>query len=85
MGERSHAIFKYTYLIHLVHPETEDILETLAEANHFDIAHAAFTAALACKSNATIQLRQKSRVVRTGRTGDYDPVSKTVTLLGMEE
>lgn len=68
MGSRSRAIFDYSYQVLMVDRETGDIVERLAEADHFDVAKAAFTAALGVRTRAVIELRNGARVVQTAET-----------------
>lgn len=68
MASRSRSVFDLNYLIHHIDPVTEDIIETLAAADHFDVAKAAFDAVLKTRTRATIQLRQKARIIMTEKS-----------------
>ncbi|EBV3599978.1 hypothetical protein BO068_005183 [Escherichia coli] len=81
MGPRSRAVFPYSFQIHVVDPKTEDIIETIGEMNNFAVAHAAFNAAAQIRTHSTVQLREKTMILWTVRTGAYDSVTRTVAEL----
>lgn len=62
------SLWNYNYLVYVVDDE-DNIIESLAAANHFDVADAAFKAAKPTRTNAILQMRNGGRVVKTERTG----------------
>lgn len=80
MGIRSRAIFDWNYYVHKV-DEKGDILETVAQADHFDVALAAFEAAMRVSSWSRLELRFKARVMRQGRTGAWSRETETCEVL----
>jgi len=80
MGPRSRAIHETNFEVYTVDDDGR-ILETLATANHFDVAKAAFRAALGIRSNSLIRLRNGARVMYEARTGSKDHESRTIAVL----
>lgn len=64
--------FAFNWQVYRLTKEGGEIEEVVALADHFDVASAAFEAAIRAKSHAVLQLRNCSRVVRTAATGAYD-------------
>lgn len=64
MGIRSRTIFDMNYLVHLV-DEKDNIIETIAAADHFSVANAAFAEAPKHITHGRIQMRNKARIVKT--------------------
>lgn len=60
----------YSYSVLHVRPETEDIVEVLAEMNNATVANAAFDTARHIRTQAVIQLRNGARIMRTEWTAD---------------
>jgi hypothetical protein len=80
MGPRSRAIHEWLHAVHVVN-EAGDVVETLALADNFDIADAAWQAALHTRSWSTIELRNKGRVMKRARTGGYDMTTRCMDRL----
>lgn len=80
MAVRATRTVEWQYQVHLVDSRGE-IIETVAQALGFEIGVAALTAAARTYDNATIEFRQRARVIRTIRTGGYDHATKTIAVL----
>lgn len=80
MGIRTRAIHDFNYQIHVLDKRGE-IFETLAMANNFDVAKAAFEASLSSRTWSTIEFRNGGRIVEQATTGGYDTETKTVPIL----
>jgi hypothetical protein len=80
MAVRAARTVDWQYQVHLV-DANGDILETVALTLGFATGVAAFEAAGRTYSNATIEFRQRARVLRTMRTGLYDHSTKTIAVL----
>jgi hypothetical protein len=78
MGPMSRALHRYNYQIHVVTPDTHDIIKTEAELNNWMAAYAAFNALVGERTMSTIQLREGGRIVWTARTGLYDSATGKV-------
>jgi len=61
------SLWDYNFLIYVV-DEEDNIIESIAAANHFDVADAAFKAAKATRTAAILQMRNGGRVMKTERT-----------------
>lgn len=57
------------------------VLETLAKANNFNVAKAAFEAALNERAWSTIELCNGGRILEQADTGGYDTETKTIPVL----
>lgn len=80
MGIRSNAIHEFNYCVYTV-SAGGDIIETLAMADNFSVAEAAFEASFLARPQSTIELRNKGRVITTVKTGAYCSETKTVEIL----
>lgn len=79
MGVRTHAIHEFNYQIHVI--DKGEIFETLAMANNFEVAKAAFEASLQTRTWSVIEFRNGGRVVEQATTGGYDTETKIVPIL----
>lgn len=61
--------------------EKNNILEVLACCDTFAIGYAAYKAAVERRTSALVQLREKSRIVWTAKTGFYDHKTDKVELI----
>lgn len=73
----SRRIHDWNYTVYAV-DEAGDILEVMAHANNFNVAHAAFNAARYERSWSLIQLREGGRIVRTAKTGGYSTETEEI-------
>lgn len=74
------AIFPYNYQIHMVGNDGR-IIETLAECNNWDVAYGAYKLCQQTRAHAFVQLREKSRVVWTAKTGAYDTKTRKIEVI----
>ncbi|WP_144378554.1 hypothetical protein [Mesorhizobium amorphae] len=80
MGIRTNAIHDFNYQIHMLGSDGK-VFETLAMANNFNVAKAAFEASLNERSWCTIELCNGGRIIEQATTGGYDTETKTVPIL----
>lgn len=80
MANRAPRTVDWQYQIHRVN-EAGDIVETVGLLLGFGMAMAAFDAAMNTYSQSIIELRQRARVLRVARTGNYDHETKKIEVL----
>lgn len=61
------SLWDYNFLIYVV-DENDNIVESIAAANNFHVANAAFQVAKTTRTGAILQMRNGGRVMKTERT-----------------
>lgn len=80
MGARTRAIHDFNYQIHMLASDGS-VFETVAKANNFNVAKAAFEASLNERAWSTIQFCNGGRIIEQAVTGGYDTETKTIPVL----
>jgi len=62
------SLWDYNYMVYVV-DDRDNIIESIAAANHYDVAKAAFDAAKPTRTQSLLQMRNGARIVRTEKTG----------------